>query len=189
MAISFQELKDLISKESLKFFEDPRESRILLGMTGMHGQYELVISLMDNGQFLQFRTLHYLACPRQHSSTPAMLKVIADLNLRLRLVKFAWDAADGEVLAYADAWIMDGKLTQKQFNRMLANFMPAIDVNRRRLRDTLETGNDPGEVTPEQAVGDLLRDESLPTTLRKMLEKLKRRKPGKDPPKEEVESI
>ncbi len=191
MTITFEQLKDILDKEGLKYFEDSRESRILLGMGGMHGRFEIMISLIDSGAFLQFRTLRYLECRPGHENVPAMLKVITELNLRMRLVKFCWDAGDGEVLAYADMWLVDNTLTQKQFSRMMSNLMPAIDLNVRRLRETIETGQDPGPVTPEQAARDALAagGGGLPPALRAALEKIQEKKGGAKKDDEEVDDL
>ena len=120
------------------------------------------------GRFLQVRTVGYLHCPDDHPSIDEVLRVLGHLNFQLRLTKFGWDPSDGEIVAYTDIWVEDGDLTQKQFNALMRSLLPAIDLNYKRLTGTIETGKDPGEVTPESLSGD-----GLPSKLRTLLEKIK----------------
>ena len=63
---------------------------------------------------------------------------------------------------------VDGDLTQKQFGTLFKSLLPAIDLNYKRLTETMETGTDPGEVTPASVSGD-----ALPSKLRGLLDKIK----------------
>ena len=85
-----------------------------------------------------------------------MLEVLGALNFRLRLAKFGWDESDGEIVCYADHWVMDGKVTQEQFSRILHNFLPAVDLSSPRIAKTMETGTDPGELDPAQILEIIL---------------------------------
>ncbi|MFC1660298.1 YbjN domain-containing protein [Gemmatimonadota bacterium] len=93
----------------------PSRDALILGVTGLHGRYQFVVVLELGGEFLQFRTLGYHACPVGHPSQSPVLKILAELNQRLRFIKFAWDPSDGEIVAYGDTWVCDGDLTEKQF--------------------------------------------------------------------------
>jgi hypothetical protein len=72
------------------------------------------------------------------------------------MAKFGWDESDGEIVVYADHWIMDGKVTQEQFSRMLHNYLPAVDLSYARITKAMETGKDPGELDPQQMLSLLL---------------------------------
>ena len=170
MALAFDELKKMVTREGLGVFVDPDQPRLMLGVSGMCGSFQLVISLYESGSFLQFRSVNYLYCPAEHPSLPELLKVLADINLQTRLVKFAWDSKDGEIVAYADMWLADGTLTQQQLNRMLGNYVPAIDLQYHRISKTLEEGVDPGRIDPAVLLKDLLKDETLSPELRDLLE-------------------
>ncbi len=169
MAITFDELKALVTAEGLKYFVDPENSRLMMGVTGMCGRYQLVMSLYEGGAFLQFRSMNYLSCPAAHPSLPAVLKALADINFQARLVKMAWDQNDGEVVAYADIWIMDSTFTRAQLNRMMNNYVPVIDTQHTRLEQALKEGKDPGRVDPATLMSRLLGDPSLPPELRDLL--------------------
>jgi hypothetical protein len=169
MALSFTELKQLVSGEGLKYFEDAQSSRLLVGVAGLHGKFQFVVSLLDDGRFLQLRTVRYLEVPGDHKGAAALLQAIAAINLELRFLKFAWDARDGEVVVYADAWIMDGKITQQQMSRIFSNFIPTIDLQYRRITRAVQDGKDAGPITPQQAVADLLADPHTPPEVLELL--------------------
>jgi len=178
MAITFDDLKELVTREGLRFFVAPDEKRLMVGVSGMCGKFQIVISLYDEGIFLQFRTVNYMTCPPNHPALAELLKAMADANYQTRLVKFAWDGGDGEVVAYADLWLMDATLTQAQLHRMLGNYVPAIDMQSYRFQRTLKEGKDPGRVDPNALVGELLGRDDLPPEVRAILEGI--RKGGKD---------
>jgi len=178
MAMTFDDLKDLVTRERLRFFVAPNENRLMVGVSGMCGKFQIVISLYDQGIFLQFRTINYMTCPANHPALAELLKAMADANYQTRLVKFAWDASDGEVVAYADIWLMDASLTQEQLHRMLGNYVPAIDMQFYRFERTLKEGKDPGRVDPNTLAAELLGRDDLPPEVRAILEGV--RKGGKD---------
>jgi hypothetical protein len=177
MAITFERLQELLRGEDLKFFIDPAHSRIMLGGVGLNGTYHLGIALESEGQFLQFRSLQLLRCPPQHPHFHAVMEVISRINYQYRFVKFAWDAADGEIVLYGDLWVADNSVTQTQFHTMVGNYLSALDIHSLRIRKALETGADPGEIRPETLMDGL--GDALPKELRDLLDKLK--KGGKGP--------
>jgi len=191
MAITFDDLKKMLAEEGLAVFVDPDQPRLMVGISGMCGRFQLVISLYEEGTFMQFRSVNYLVCPAGHGNLPELLKVLADINYQTRLVKFAWDHKDGEIVAYADVWLADGTLTQQQFNRMLGNYVPAIDLQYRRISKTVETGADPGRIDPVALLKGLMKDETLSPELRDLLESRGQGEPdnGADKEEEDIEAL
>ena len=134
----------------------------------------------------------YLTCPADHPHVAVVLRALAEINFQRRLVKFAWDPQDGELVAYADAWLMDGTLTQDQFQRMLDNFLPSIDECRARLEKAMDTGADPGPESPEEMMKRLAGGEGeLLEAMKKVLDKLKggKKDPSPDPESPEIDEI
>jgi hypothetical protein len=175
--MTFDELKKLADGEGLKYFVAPDRPMLMMGFALIHGRYQILVPLELDGRFLQFRTLGYGTCPSDHPHLEAVLRVLMQLDYQLRVTKFGWDPSDGEIVAYADVWLEDGTLTQKQFSGILHCFLPGIDVNYPRITKTIETGTDPGEFRPE----DLLAAAGLPPELRAVLEGLAGRKPPEEP--------
>ena len=182
MALTVDQLRRLADHENFKYFVDPARPVLLCGVQGLAGRYQFVMNLELDGQFLQFRTLNYLRCPVGHAHLDTVLRLLAELDYQLRFVKFGWDPNDGEIVVYADVWLMDGGLTQQQFGRLLGNYLPALDHNFRRISQAVETGRDPGPVDPE----DLLKGAPEASGLAERLRKLFGTKPKPEP---DIETI
>ena len=176
--MKFDDLKKLAEGEDLRYFVDPNKPTLMMGFGGFNGHYQVVIPLELDGRFLQFRTISYHSCPEDHPHLEAVLRLLGTLDYRLRLVKFGWDPSDGEIVGYADFWLEDGTLTQKQFSENLHCFLSAIDLNNPRIGKTIETGTDPGELKPE----DILASTSqLPPNVREALERMAGKKKDEEP--------
>lgn len=168
MAIDIDRLKKLCEGEDLKYFLAPDRPMVMLGFSGIHGRYQIVIPIELDGRFLQVRTIGYLHCPKDHEANRVVLEILGHLNYQLRMTKFGWDPSDGEIVAYADFWVEDGDITQGQFGALLKSLLPSIDLNYKRLTEAMETGKDPGEMRPENVLGS-----GLPAELRALLDKAK----------------
>ena len=182
MAISFAQLQDLLKKEGYRYFIAPDQPLIRFTVNGRFGQYDIAIFLMDQGVFFQFRTIGYLRCPSDHPNLKAVLQTLSAINYHMRYLKLGWDPASGEIAGYGDGWVMDNQVTQQQFQRMLGNFLPGIDMSYPRVRTAMETGRDPGSqpppVVPPQPPGTAAP--TLPPNLRELLERVEKHE-GKPP--------
>lgn len=185
MAITFAELQAIVKKSGLKFFVDLDKPHLMFGATGPNGSYQCVICLELEGRFVQIRSLRYLFCPADHPHLLEVLKVIGAVNFKNRLVKFGWDPSDGEIVAYADLWLMDNNLTQDQWERIQENYLSVLDLTYRRLKQALDTGTDPGEEDPEAMITRLLGEHGLPGALRGLLERIRKKLTGPEEEKEE----
>jgi hypothetical protein len=168
MALTLAQLEQLVKKEGLKYFKAPDRPILRLGMRATFSRFDFVLILESKGEFLQFRTMNLLECPKGHPNLAAVLQVLAEINDKIRFLKMCWDKSDGEISGKADTWIMNGTITQEQFSRFCHNFVSAVDVNYRRIKQTIDTGKDPGEVKPEDVM-DSLDDKDMPEPLRKIL--------------------
>jgi hypothetical protein len=162
MALAFSALQELVKAEKLNFWVHPTDTQLMLGSGGYFGAYQFLISLFDDGRFLQIRAVNYLRCPATDAHLPAVLKVLASLNYQYRVIKFGWDPGDGEITAYADYYAMDGTLTQAQLHQLLSCFLPGIDFNYPRIQKTLATGEDPGEADVEAIMKQITSQPSGP---------------------------
>ncbi|MFH1330149.1 MAG: YbjN domain-containing protein [Actinomycetota bacterium] len=167
MPMTLDKLKKLCEGEKLKYFLAPDRPMVMLGFGGINGRYQVVVPVELDGRFVQFRTVSYLHCPADHRHLEPVLRILSSLNYKLRMTKFGWDPTDGEIVGYADVWVEDGELTQAQFSSCLRCLLPAIDLNYKRLTQTLETGEDPGDMALSAVSGA-----GLPPELRAALERL-----------------
>jgi hypothetical protein len=148
MALSFDELKQIIQGCGLQFFVHPTETVLMFGITGHSGGLQLTVWLLDNGAFLQMRTMGYVRCAAEAPHLPAVLRLLAELNNQYRLVKWGWDARNGEVSAFSDLFLSDALATSNQVSSQLFFFINLLDQVAPRIRATLDTGKDPGSGEP-----------------------------------------
>ncbi len=186
MAIELDDLKRLLDKEELRYFVAPDRPAIMVGFAGMFGHYQVVLTLELDGTFLQFRTVRYLHCPQDNPHLLAVLKVLGHIDYTIRLVKFGWDPADGEIVGYVDEWVMDDTLSQAEFSKMVQSFVAGIDSNYDRLKRTLETGEDPGPLDPASLMGRLFGG-GLPEAVTTLLEAQRKKKKEEEEQKKKEE--
>jgi hypothetical protein len=185
MALTMDGLKALLKTEAIRFFVDPDKPEIMLGATGLNGSYQCIISIELDGEFVQFRTIHYLSCPSDHAHLTEVLKVLGAENYNKRLVKFGWDASDGEIVAYLDILLQDNTITQEQFGAMMGSFLSLIDKVYLRLKKTIETGNDPGDIKLD--ISTMI--DALPPEMRELLEELKKKMQSDSDPGETIDAL
>jgi len=144
MAYTLPELRELLEAEGLRYYLIPDREGVMLTLSGSNGRFQFLILLEEDGEFLQFRSIEYLSCPGDHPNLDATLRVLGELNYRLRLMKFGWDPRDGEIAAYVDLWIMDAEITNGQFGRMAQGFMSILDEEFPRIKEAIDSGTGPG---------------------------------------------
>ncbi len=156
MALTIDELRKLMDGTGLAYFLHPDNPLLLCMVTGEHGRYQFVVSLDTEGKFLQLRTHGLLQCLEEHAHIVPVLKALAAVNYQARFIKVGWDRKDGEIVAYGDTWIADGKLTQDQFKHIIGSFLPYMDVLYAGFKRIIETGEDVDPLNPADAVPDKL---------------------------------
>jgi len=140
MTLVLSELRELLEAEDLRYYLIPDEDGVFLTMKGEFNKYQFKILSELDGEFVQLRSIDYLQCPQGHPNLDVTLQVLGEINYRLRLVKFGWDPADGEIAVYVDAWIVDATVTQGMFHRMWNAFVSIMDDEYPRLKAAIEDG-------------------------------------------------
>ncbi len=140
MTCILPELREFLETEGLQYYLIPDQDGVMLTMKGTEGKYQFKILLELDGEFLQFRSIDYLHCPQGHQNLETTLQVLGEINYRLRLLKFGWDPADGEIAVFVDLWMMDATITQGHFSRMANSFMSIMDDEYPRLVAAIENG-------------------------------------------------
>lgn len=150
MPMTMDELKALTTSMGLNYYVHPEQPKLMMGVSGKHAKFQLTVTLEVDGRFLQCRSASLASCPADSPHLGAVLELLATINYQFRLVKWGWDRKDGEIVAYADSWLADGKPSREQYEGMLEFFMQGIDTNLPRIEKTIETGVDP-EAAPRKA--------------------------------------
>lgn len=99
----------------------------------------VAVSLSEDGEFLEFTT------PRlydsRHCRDPGKLfQALLDVTMRTKLVRFEHDPEDGEIRGTVSFPIEDGRLTPRQFRRMLEAIPRAVDRWHPVIRHAIDTG-------------------------------------------------
>ncbi len=189
MAITLDDLKELVKGENLRFLLDPDRPILHIAMGGATGRFNFVIILQDEGRFLQIRSADYVVCPLEHEHSNLVLRILAELNHRMRFIKFGLDPSDGEIVAFADLWIVDGTVTQAQFKRMMSNFVPAVVPARLRIQAAMESGKDPGQEATTAVVTGSDPTEPVSPDLAALLAELAKRGKGPASPADTITEI
>jgi hypothetical protein len=114
-------------------------------------------TVYDRGSFVQFRTAGLLSAPESRCRR-TLLTALLHASHQFKLVKFAWDERDGEVVAYVDLFLGEGRLTKGQVERCVQVFTAVVPQTRARCEQIVKTGRDPGgDGGPAEILG-LLRD-------------------------------
>ena len=145
MALTLDQLQQLMKGEKLQYYIAPDRPVLRFVIKGNFGKYEIIVHIPEDGHFLQFLTVDYLSCQKDNPNLGVVLQVLATVNYMKRLVKLAWDPTDGEIVAYADLWVMDNQVTQEQFSRMMGSYLSSVDHAYHRIQAAVESGVDPGD--------------------------------------------
>jgi len=142
VAITQRDLIKLVEEAGLAYADGP-EGTLLFRVEAEGEQLNMVLDRPSEGKIVQFRTLNMLNAPAG-GHRPVLLRALATSNDRLKLVKFAIDPDDGEVCAYIDVVLGDGRLTGGQFTRCVQALQQLVIRAMVRFRKILATGDDPG---------------------------------------------
>lgn len=117
-------------------------------------------AVTSEGKIVQLRTVGWLSAPPGRHRR-AFLTALMDMNFTHKLVKYAVDPDDQEVVAYLDLVLADARLTRKQLERSLRTFTNCVGDARKRLEKIVDSGDDPGEEEDEAALLARLLRETL----------------------------
>jgi len=99
----------------------------------------IAVRLSERGGFLEFFA-PALYCSRECRHPAALFEVLLDITMRTKLIRFEHDPEDGEVRCAIDFPLEDGKVTPRQFRRMLDCLAESVDRWAPVIRRAMETG-------------------------------------------------
>jgi hypothetical protein len=103
------------------------------------GEIKLLVHLLDEGRFLQFRSIDLFAMSEKQRIKERQTEILLAHNYRKKTVQFGYDPEDGEVCLYVDLPIMDNTaVTRKLMERILASIRVSGGDVLRELKGTLE---------------------------------------------------
>jgi hypothetical protein len=175
MATSFQQIEGFLDSRGLKYQGD-QEKQIILVPFGFpeigFDRVTVVIRLQEDGEFFEIIVpglFHYKEGPHKLP----LMQTLLNMSWETKMLQWEYDPSDGEIRATIEFPLEDAVMTERQFFRAFDAMLQFIRVFGPRLREVLETGNDPGRK----------REGALPEELaRSFLEYLRRggESPGGD---------
>jgi hypothetical protein len=156
MSMTFDKLQSILKEAGIRYLLAPDQPMLAFGMMTESGRHVLIHCFLEiEGTLLQLRTNGYHICPPDSPHQLPVLKLVNELNHRLRLVKFTIDPLDGEVTVFADLAILDSEPTAPQVLGLVGFFMDRLREHAERIEETIRTGIDPGNVNPFDMPGDV----------------------------------
>jgi hypothetical protein len=108
------------------------------------GGYEITfMGMVEEDEMVQFRTVNMLTVNKSRYQDK-IFRILAEMNLKYKIVKFAYDKDDSEIVAYIDFPINGADLTSKQIRRAVSVIKSVIMPGYKRCKAVLDTGTDPG---------------------------------------------
>src|SRR5262249_544489 len=134
MAITFDWFTETLRNQNIRFMVQPDYPAVMFGVTTQAGkQFMVRVTVDSNGYFLQIHSVQLAICPKGSPHTPAVLAVLSALNLKYRVIKYALDTNDGEVMVYADLTLADSQPTRDQVMSLISYFIDMLDRTRDRV--------------------------------------------------------
>jgi hypothetical protein len=144
MALTFPGLMAFLTEAEVKFLIAPDLPMLAITLATPSGRTFLLHATIEaEGTLLQLRTNGYLVCPPSSPFRDAVLRLLNELNFKLRIVKFCLDAGDGEVVVYADLAVMDSTPTITQVMALTGFVMERVRETAGRIEAVITTGLDP----------------------------------------------
>jgi hypothetical protein len=150
MAVTVEQVKRVLVEIGIKVAHV--EARLVFNVAV--GEEPLLVAAEIDDDVLQFRTVNMLLAPGP-GYRKVLLRALLDSCFAYKMIKLAFDPADGEVVGYVDLYLGDAQLTRKQIERCLAALL-LMHIVRSRCEAIVATGKDPGgDQLPKQPPGAL----------------------------------
>lgn len=149
---------------------EPVEDRVLFVLKGGSHMIEM-FGVPEQGGVVQLRSFRLLFGPEKSYRT-ALLRALFIMNYQYKLVKFAFDASDGEVVGYVDLGVAGTGLTKQQIQRAINLARPILVAGKLRAERIVKTGKDPGD-TSEEAKREVAADMSGIAELAQRLQEMR----------------
>src|SRR5579883_2581409 len=148
MAATLQQIAKYLDNLGWDYRFDEEEDRIVTGVESENIEdFLIVVQLDEEGGFFRIFTPQVLAGVQDHPYKAAILETMLAISWETKMLQWEYDPLDGEIRAIIEFPLEDSILTEKQFNRCLSGLVQLVDsVALPRLREVMETGQDPGNV-------------------------------------------
>ncbi|RTE67760.1 hypothetical protein EH243_02085 [Amphritea opalescens] len=158
MAITLSKIEQYLGELDFNF-QSKDETTLLTGAKDENGQVMIVIRLMEDGEFLQIRTVQHLDDLVKDSTDEhraALLNWMLYKNYQTKLGAWEYDPSDYDHHISIGFPIEDGDVTLKQFTRMLQTIASSCELIP-EMKETLgvEVETDPKELKRQELLAQL----------------------------------
>lgn len=151
VAITIDQVTRALDGASLKYHRVD-DTHVLLGFRGKNVTLHVVLSLQEDGEYVELRTVQWASCPADHPHFDEVVDELTRQNLRLRLLKFGWDRDDGEITAEACIPLEDNRsLPTSQLQGLVMGIFALCDEVMPNIERRLQNGRGPRPSAPSPA--------------------------------------
>ncbi|MEB3829443.1 hypothetical protein [Phormidium sp. CCY1219] len=183
MATSLAQIAQYLDNVQWRYQIDRSQSRIHTRVKAQHVErFCITIELLEEGKFFQIYAPRLLSGVAQHPHRELIFRTLLSLSWRTKMLKWEYDAIDGEVRASIELPLEDAPLTQAQFSRILSGFVQLVDrVAMPRIQAVMATGTDPYDLEIGEKLLLFVQERAPQGSLRALESALMRRKQEKLP--------
>lgn len=147
MAATLEQIAGYLDERGWQYEVDRENTRIITGVYADHIEnFLIVIQLDENGEFFKLFAPQVLSGIQNHPYKDAILQTMLCISWETKMLQWEYDPSDGEIRAIIEFPLEDSQLTERQFNRCLSGLIQIVDdVAMPRLKQVMETGQDPGD--------------------------------------------
>ncbi len=151
LAITIDQVTRALDGASLKY-RRVDDTHVLLGFRGENVTLHVVLSLQEDGEYVELRTVQWASCPADHPHFHEVVDELTRQNLRLRLLKFGWDRDDGEITAEACIPLEDNRsLPTSQLQGLVMGIFALCDEVMPNIERHLQKRRGPSRPAPPPA--------------------------------------
>ncbi|MBW4683067.1 MAG: hypothetical protein KME19_23730 [Microcoleus vaginatus WJT46-NPBG5] len=179
MATTLEQIAVYLDERGWQYELDEKNTRIITGVYADHIEnFLIVIQLDEDGEFFKLFAPQVLSGIQDHPHKDAILQTMLCISWETKMLQWEYDPSDGEIRAIIEFPLEDAQLTERQFNRCLSGLIQIVDdVAMPRLKQVMETGQDPGDEDMGERLLLTLQEEApgLLDVLEKAMEARKKR--------------
>lgn len=145
MGTSIERIRQYLDSWNWRYQVDSANSRIVTAVRSPAiERLQITIELKENGKFCRMYVPRLL-CFHKHPYREAIFRTLLCLSWETKMLRWEYDAIEGEVRAGIELPLEDAPLKERQFHRCISALTQLIGEAIPRLESVMETGIDPVE--------------------------------------------
>jgi hypothetical protein len=121
-------IRSHFDSRDIKYMQSPDGDRFSAGWNSGRHRFGTEIILIDDGEFVVFRTKDLRTVAPDHPGRARLLERLNELTFKYRVVKFVIDPSDGELMFTCEQWFREGMVSADGFGQRYHGFIRAIET-------------------------------------------------------------